>query len=316
MTQVFISCVKEDLREADYIVEVLKNNGIDAWLFTRNLAIGQRWQDQIRTAIQNGAHYVPLFSKAFLSRDQSYMWEELNQAVDELRRRPHNSRWFLPISLDGTPPPPIPIRAGETLDQIQWADFNLGWNAKLHEFLSAVGVENPVLDFGEPLGAGLASRAEVRFGTVVYERNSMNVPQLTGQINTIAAGFIARTVEGRIFAQFHVISGNLEIYEFGRTFGLDQIVLTSTDRYLSRDPSNPTRLLGETRVLIPAGYSMPSPTGPVLIENSMIIQSNYDAQGMLTDGGFEGTFLIEMRIDLMGPDPMASVHGRFSVSFM
>jgi hypothetical protein len=69
MTQVFISCVKEDIPEARYIVEALQKNGVDAWLFTRNLAIGERWQDRIRTEIRNGAHYVPLFSKAFLSRE-------------------------------------------------------------------------------------------------------------------------------------------------------------------------------------------------------------------------------------------------------
>ncbi len=52
---------------------------------------------------------------------------ELDIALEELRMRPRDRTWFLPITLGPCIIPPYPIGAGETLDDIHRIDLSHDW---------------------------------------------------------------------------------------------------------------------------------------------------------------------------------------------
>jgi hypothetical protein len=68
------------------------------------------------------------------------MNEELLLAVDELRLRPRDRRWFLPVSFGAGVVPAHPIGAGETLLDLHHIDLAEDWDrgiAKLMDVLLA-----------------------------------------------------------------------------------------------------------------------------------------------------------------------------------
>jgi hypothetical protein len=118
-SKAFISYVHEDSDAVDSLCEELHELGIDTWRDRQDLDPGVRWKDEIRTAIQDGAAFIACFSPSYHARSKTYMQEELLIAIDELRQRPRHRAWFFPIVLDHAKVPPIPIGAGETLQDLQ-----------------------------------------------------------------------------------------------------------------------------------------------------------------------------------------------------
>jgi hypothetical protein len=138
----FISYVREDTLIANYLAEILRANNVEPWLDTQRLAVGQRWKEELRKAIQEGNRFVAIFSAARASRERSVAHEELLIALEELRLRPRDRQWFLPIKLDATPIPNVQIGGGETLCDIQHLEVvQRGWTGVLKELLQAHAIK-------------------------------------------------------------------------------------------------------------------------------------------------------------------------------
>ena len=71
------------------------------------------------------------------------MNEELLLAIEELRRRPRDRAWFIPVLLDACMVPDIPIGAGETLRDIQWIALHQDWNEGIQTLIRAINVNAP-----------------------------------------------------------------------------------------------------------------------------------------------------------------------------
>jgi hypothetical protein len=65
------------------------------------------------------------------------MNEELLVAIEELRLRPRDRAWFLPVTLGGSSVPEIPIGPAETLHDIQQVDLE-DWNQALTKLVAAI----------------------------------------------------------------------------------------------------------------------------------------------------------------------------------
>lgn len=100
---------------------------------------GQRWRDAIHEAIRAGSLFIACFSRESLSRDSTYMNEELTIAIEELRLRPADRAWFIPLSLDGEPIPRRNIGAGETLADLQWIDLSTDGNRGIKKIATLAG---------------------------------------------------------------------------------------------------------------------------------------------------------------------------------
>jgi HEAT repeat protein len=120
------------------LVQSLESFGIDVWLDKNKIKPGQLWEDAIKEAISSGDYFIACFSDNYNSRIKSYMNEELILAIDELRQRPSDRSWFIPVRLTECDIPNRRIGAGQTLRSIQWVDVYNDWNAGIQRILSVI----------------------------------------------------------------------------------------------------------------------------------------------------------------------------------
>jgi len=120
----FISYVREDSRRADQLQRILEAAGIPVWRDTADLWPGQDWRANIRRAITNDALvFLACFSQLSLSRSRSYQNEELLLAIEQLRLRPPDDPWLIPVRFDESDIPDRDLGGGRTLASIQRADL-------------------------------------------------------------------------------------------------------------------------------------------------------------------------------------------------
>lgn len=136
--QAFVSYVREDTPAIDRLCGDLGRQGVATWIDRDKLEPGVRWKDGVRNAIQQGSGFVACFSKAYEARPRTYMNEELNLAIEELRLRPRDRSWFFPVLLEDVQVPAIPIGAGETLRDLQAVSLALGWAAGVSRLARAI----------------------------------------------------------------------------------------------------------------------------------------------------------------------------------
>src|SRR5260370_5817899 len=122
---VFISYVREDSGQVDALQRILQAAGIRVWRDTADLWPGEDWRTKIRRAITADALvFVACFSRRSAARRKSYQNEEPNLAIEELRQRPEDQPWFVPVRLDDCQIPDIYIGGGNrALSHIQCVDY-------------------------------------------------------------------------------------------------------------------------------------------------------------------------------------------------
>ena len=138
MRYVFISYVRENTNQVDLLAKALRHVGMNVWLDREQIKPGQRWRSAIKKAIQEGAFFIACFSSEYEARDKTFMNEELVLAIEELRLRPSQRTWFLPILLPGGQIPVRSIGAGETLADLQYVDLAADWNRGVERLISAI----------------------------------------------------------------------------------------------------------------------------------------------------------------------------------
>src|SRR5947209_3727571 len=97
----FVSYVREDFKVVQRLALQLETYGLNIWLDKEKIEPGMRWRDAVRQAICNGNLFLACFSPASAARDRGFMNEELTLAIDELRQRPTDRTWFVPLILPG-----------------------------------------------------------------------------------------------------------------------------------------------------------------------------------------------------------------------
>jgi TIR domain len=143
LTHAFISYVRENQDSADRLYAELKARGLSIWLDRDAIEPGMRWQGAIRRAIQRGSYFIACFSDQYRGKASTYMNEELTLAIDELRRRPTDRAWLIPVRLDSSDVPDRSIGAGETLQSLQWVDLHTDWHGGIARLAKALGAAEP-----------------------------------------------------------------------------------------------------------------------------------------------------------------------------
>ncbi len=88
MPRVFISYVRENSNEVQRLVHALEAREVDVWFDQTHLEVGDRWPDVIRREIAEGDFFIACFSAELMNRTEGFVFEELTQAIERLRRRP------------------------------------------------------------------------------------------------------------------------------------------------------------------------------------------------------------------------------------
>lgn len=141
---VFISYVRDNAELVMRLASELRRYGVEVWLDRERIAPGQRWRDSIRAAIRSGDLFLACFSREYAEREQSYMNEELTVAIEELRQKPTDRTWFVPIVLSQGYVPDRTIGAGETLRDLHWIDLDSDWNSGVAAIVQIAQRERPL----------------------------------------------------------------------------------------------------------------------------------------------------------------------------
>jgi hypothetical protein len=136
----FVSYVREDSSRVDRLAEALRGAGLQVWRDKDQLLPGQRWQDEIRKAIRGGSFFLACFSEHSETKARSYMREELTIAIEELRLKPRDVAWFIPVKLGPCEIPSLAIGPGEDLSTIHYADLSQDWTTGVDRLIASLSL--------------------------------------------------------------------------------------------------------------------------------------------------------------------------------
>lgn len=120
----FISYVREDADQADALQRRLEEAGILVWRDHDSLWAGEDWRVKIRDAITRDAlAFIACFSRRSVTRVKSYQNEELALAIEQLRQRPPDVPWLIPVRFDDCAIPEYELGGGRTLASLHRADI-------------------------------------------------------------------------------------------------------------------------------------------------------------------------------------------------
>ena len=141
----FISYVRENSDVVDRLAKELRDSGVTVWLDRNNIEPGARWKDAIKKAIQSGKFFMACFSREYNERARTHMGEELTIAIDELRARPSDKTWFIPVMLNKTAIPSQRISIVEDLSDLNVVKLYEDWNKGFNSILCVLEYDNPYL---------------------------------------------------------------------------------------------------------------------------------------------------------------------------
>jgi hypothetical protein len=141
-SRVFVSYVQENRHVVARLVSDLRSRGAHVWFDKDALPAGVFWRDQIRTAVRDHEYFIACFSQEYAAREKTFMNEELELAIEEIRLR-GTAPWFIPVLLSGEIPDRS-IGATRTLRDIQFVDFRTGeWSHHVDEIARTVLAKRP-----------------------------------------------------------------------------------------------------------------------------------------------------------------------------
>lgn len=314
MSKLFISYVREDSAFVEYFCECLKKNRVEYFLDVQDLSVGMRWKDVIEKHIRNGQYFVCVFSKNRAAREVSYAHEELVIAVEELRKRASDRRWFLPVRIDDCEIENRSIGGGERLSDLHFQDFR-NWPKAMRDFLMSIGVNDPIVHPREPLCMGIGPFVRFNHGFVVYDR--LNVPPAwQGLQFSVTGGWCLRRADGVVEVKISLQAPTSALQTAHEAIGYGQFHVFSNEKYISNSPHAPS-IFKYSRVLtVPAGVSFPDfgNGGYVQLPFPLELATEFIARGWISDGKFIGTF--DASVVHEGLQLRDESFGRFEISFV
>lgn len=138
MSHVFISYVRENLRDVTRLRLELEEAGIKVWLDRKDIEAGEDWKSAIRKAIRGGDCFLACFSEEYNLKRKTYMNSELMLAIDELMSYTPDHRWFIPVLLSRCEIPDISIGGNRTLRDLQHVKLYEDWGEGVRRILSVI----------------------------------------------------------------------------------------------------------------------------------------------------------------------------------
>lgn len=154
MSHVFISYTHENMEDVNRLRTELMDHNINIWFDQNEIKPGHRWKSEIWEGIRKGTFFLACFSKEHSERDTTYMNEELLIAIEELRLRPTDRAWFIPIKLNECEIPNQSIGPNETLRDLQYVALYEDWESGIQ---SIVKVIRPEFSFEQEFSPSEAS---------------------------------------------------------------------------------------------------------------------------------------------------------------
>ena len=90
----------EDHVEAQRVFDALLRAGFDPWMDEESLRVGERWDPKLAKSISRCDYFVVLQSKALKARDESYVYKEVEIALEKQSRQRPGLVFILPVRID------------------------------------------------------------------------------------------------------------------------------------------------------------------------------------------------------------------------
>ncbi len=145
----FISYVHENAEQISCLRRELEAHRIAVWQDIDGILPGERWEDKIRSAIREGEFFFACFSNEYYEKDTNYMDKELTIAAEEIKKRPENQSWFIPVLLSDCKVPKRNIGGGKTLRDIQWVSLFKDWEKGIVRILEVINIPKHNYDYWE-----------------------------------------------------------------------------------------------------------------------------------------------------------------------
>jgi hypothetical protein len=217
MPRVFISYVRENSADVTRLVDALKAYKVEVWFDQTHLKPGDRWADVIRREISQGDFFIACFSTEFSMRRKTFMNEEITQAIEQLRQRPTDQPWFIPVLLSDCEIPDRSIGAGETLRSIQWVALYDDWEEGIRRILAVIQ--------SEPEGGPLDS----------HQPNAYSEEDIVSRVPRSTADLLDDRKRERRAEKFSLVRDDHSIHEYTRQ-EVDKLTPTQKEKLFTADP--------------------------------------------------------------------------------
>ena len=98
---VFISYAREDLAQASKIRDRLDSAGIEVWFDQTRLESGTKYEDEIRSRIEDCEFFLPVISRS-TNQEESFFLKEWNWAISRTEGQSKSRRFIVPVVVDDT----------------------------------------------------------------------------------------------------------------------------------------------------------------------------------------------------------------------
>ena len=194
----FVSYVQENRAAVVRLVHELRSADIDVWFDQNDLPAGVFWREEIKSAVRRHDYFLACFSVEYASRNRTYMNEELELAIEEVRQR-SSSPWFIPVLLSGEVPD-RPISAQRNLRDIQYVDLReSNWSAGIESLTSVLRTDyrpGVASGGGRDVRAVDISAASRNVGRAEQPRPNLQLVQLRVSSAELVVGRAIREVRG------------------------------------------------------------------------------------------------------------------------
>jgi hypothetical protein len=143
---VVLSYMREDEDVARSLLQNFRVNGIRAWMDKESTDGGEVWRKEFRQQLSEAGCCISIFSKHYDANPERAFSQELNLAIEELRR---NSFKLIPLRLEPCTVPNLAIGNQMGLADLHWVDL-FGSHAEEANvsLLRTLGAEKPTVLFG------------------------------------------------------------------------------------------------------------------------------------------------------------------------
>jgi tetratricopeptide (TPR) repeat protein len=146
--RVVISYAGQDFDKAKRLYEDLKIAGANPWLNKEDILPGQNKENEIKKAIRNSRHFIPLFSCRSIE-EVGPMQQELKDALDKQREFPESGIYLIPARLDDC------NISDQKLEEIQYVDLFPRWEEGFKKILQAMKIESKKQQVSPPIQANI-----------------------------------------------------------------------------------------------------------------------------------------------------------------
>lgn len=102
--KVFLCHSSGDKPAVRELYQRLQADGVEPWLDEEDLILGQRWGEEIPTAVKAADTILVCLSKSSITKE-GYVQKEIGYALDAAKEKPEGTIYLIPIKLEDCPIP-------------------------------------------------------------------------------------------------------------------------------------------------------------------------------------------------------------------